>query len=210
MEISAKKLFVAVAGNIGVGKTTFTKLIAERYNWQPFFEQVINNPYLQDFYADMDRWSFNLQIYFLSKRFIEQKQISESPVSCIQDRSIYEDVEIFAYVLHKQGYITKRDYETYRDLFHCMISYLRKPDLIIYLRASTWTLISRIRKRGRECEKHITSEYLHDLNLAYERWIKNAQKEMKVLIVETDDFDVEQDSSFISSCYDEIQMLCQV
>ncbi len=204
----AKKHFVAVAGNIGVGKTTLTRLIAEHFGWKPFYERVIDNPYLSDFYADMKRWSFNLQVYFLSKRFMDQKLISESPVSCVQDRSIYEDAEIFAYILYKQGHMEQRDYDNYRDLFYCMTSYLRKPDLIVYLRASTWTLITRIRRRGREFERGITPEYLHELNLAYERWIRNASKEMPILTVEADEFEFEQDASRREELFAQIRALC--
>ncbi len=187
-----RPFFMAVAGNIGVGKTTLTTKIAERFSLRPFFERVINNPYLADFYKDMHRWSFNLQVYFLSQRFIDQRTISESADPCVQDRSIYEDAEIFAYILHKQGYMSARDYENYRDLFYVMTDYLRRPDVIVYLRASTWTLITRIRKRGREFEKGITVEYLHELNEAYERWIKRMSEETNVLIVDADQIDFEK------------------
>ena len=203
-----KNYFVTISGNIGVGKTTLTKLIANEFGWEPFFERVINNPYLDDFYADMQRWSFNLQVYFLSKRFIDQKAIRNRTESCIQDRSIYEDAEIFAYILHKQGFFDQRDYENYRELFYCMTSYLRQPDLVIYLRASTWTLVTRIRKRGRDYEKNISSEYLHELNLAYERWIKQAKKDMNVLVIETDNVDFEQDEEALWKIYDDIRSHC--
>lgn len=184
--------FLAIAGNIGVGKTTLTKLISEKFGWDCYFEKVINNPYLDDFYADMKRWSFNLQVFFLSKRFMDQRIISESVRPSVQDRSIYEDAEIFAYILHKQRNMSDRDYENYRDLFYTMMSYLRKPDLIVYLRASTWTLISRIRKRGREFEKKINIEYLHELNEAYEHWIKMIKDDFNVLVVDADKMDFEK------------------
>ena len=184
--------FLAIAGNVGVGKTTLTKLISEKFGWDCYFEKVINNPYLDDFYADMKRWSFNLQVFFLSKRFMDQRIISESVRPSVQDRSIYEDAEIFAYILHKQRNMSDRDYENYRDLFYTMMSYLRKPDLIVYLRASTWTLISRIRKRGREFEKKINIEYLHELNEAYEHWIKMIKDDFNVLVVDADKMDFEK------------------
>jgi deoxyadenosine/deoxycytidine kinase len=126
-----KPFFMAIAGNIGVGKTTLTQRIAEKFQWQAYFERVINNPYLEDFYADMKRWSFHLQVYFLSRRFMDQKAIIEADQDCVQDRTIYEDAEIFARILHEQHYMSDRDYENYRDLFDTMTSYLRKPDLII-------------------------------------------------------------------------------
>ncbi len=166
-----KPFFMAIAGNIGVGKTTLTTKIAQHFHLKPFFERVINNPYLNDFYKNMERWSFNLQVYFLSQRFIDQRDISASPVPCVQDRSIYEDAEIFAYILHKQGYMADRDYENYRDLFYVMTDYLRKPDLVVYLRASTWTLITRIRKRGRDFEKY--PEQLHSVYDQVEPLIKS-------------------------------------
>ena len=187
--------YLAIAGNIGVGKTTLTQMISERFGWHAYFERVIDNPYLDDFYADMSRWSFNLQVYFLSRRFMDQRLISSSPESCVQDRTIYEDAEIFAYILHKQQYMSDRDYENYRDLFYTMTDYLRKPHLVLYLRASTWTLISRIRKRGREYEKRITNEYLFELNDAYERWIADLKKSIPVLIVDADQIDFEKSTN---------------
>lgn len=199
--------FMAIAGNIGVGKTTLTQRIAEHFSLKPFYERVINNPYLDDFYKNMHRWSFNLQIYFLSYRFIDQRDISASKVPCVQDRSIYEDAEIFAYILHKQGYMSDRDYRNYRDLFYVMTDYLRKPDLILYLRASTWTLITRIRKRGREFEKSITIDYLHELNEAYERWIKSIESDIPVVVVDADKVDFEKYPDHLQSVYDEMSLL---
>jgi deoxyadenosine/deoxycytidine kinase len=186
------RFFIAVAGNIGVGKTTLTTVLSEQFRWKAFYEKVIDNPYLDEFYADMSRWSFNLQIYFLARRFHDQKIISESRESCIQDRSIYEDAEIFAYILHKQGFMSKRDYDNYRGLFYEMTDYLRKPDLVIYLKASTWTLVTRIRKRGRDFEKNISLDYLHELNAAYERWIAKINDSMDVLCLDADDLDFEK------------------
>jgi len=184
--------YLAIAGNIGVCKTTLTQMISTHFGWTAYFERVINNPYLDDFYADMNRWSFNLQVYFLSRRFMDQRLISANPQSCVQDRTIYEDAEIFAYILHKQGNMSDRDYDNYRDLFYTMTEYLRKPHLILYLRASTWTLISRIRKRGREFEKSITNEYLFELNAAYERWIGEISKSIPVMVVDADKVDFEK------------------
>ncbi|HNW60687.1 MAG TPA: deoxynucleoside kinase [bacterium] len=197
--------YLAIAGNIGVGKTTLTQMISEHFGWRAYFERVINNPYLDDFYADMNRWSFNLQVYFLSRRFMDQRLISSSPESCVQDRTIYEDAEIFAYILHKQGSMSDRDYDNYRDLFYTMTDYLRKPHLILYLRASTWTLISRIRKRGRDFEKSITSEYLYELNAAYERWIGEIQQTIPVLVVEADKIDFEKSSADFAAICAQIQ-----
>ncbi|MEK6572123.1 MAG: deoxynucleoside kinase [Bacteroidota bacterium] len=168
---SDKKLFVAVAGNIGSGKSTLTKLLSRHFNWEPYFESVDDNPYLSDFYADMKRWSFQLQVYFLSKRFLNQKQIVESERSIIQDRTIYEDAEIFARNLYEIGQMDERDYRNYRELFKVMANYLRAPDLLIYLRASVDTLLRQISIRGRDFEKGITREYLEQLNRHYEHWI---------------------------------------
>ena len=196
--------FLAIAGNIGVGKTTLTKLISERLSWKAYFERVINNPYLDDFYADMHRWSFNLQIYFLSKRFIDQKKILDNNEPCVQDRSIYEDAEIFACILHKQGYMSDRDYDNYRELFAIMTGYLKKPDLIIYLKASTWTLITRIRKRGRDFEKSITTDYLHELNEAYDDWIRRIDGKINVLQVDAENFDYEKQPEHFEQLFERI------
>lgn len=179
--------FVAISGNIGVGKTTVTDLVAKKLKWRAFFEPVIDNPYLDDFYADMNRWSFHLQVYFLSKRFESQVRISKSEVSCIQDRSIYEDVEIFARILHLQGSIDARDYENYTSLFRQMTQFLRNPDLIVYLRADVDVLLERIAQRGRESEKTIDPEYLRKLNEAYEGWAERATRYCPVYIIETND-----------------------
>ena len=157
--------FIGLAGNIGVGKTTFTHQIAERQGWKPFYESVSNNPYLSDFYGDMKRWSFNLQIYFLHKRFEMHQFMSRSRGGVIQDRTIYEDVEIFAKNLHEMENMSDRDWENYSGLFSAMASFLIKPDLIVYLRASTDTLLSRIKTRGRDYEQTINPEYLHSLNI---------------------------------------------
>jgi deoxyadenosine/deoxycytidine kinase len=166
-----QRLFIAVAGNIGSGKSTLTRLLSSHFNWEPYFESVDDNPYLSDFYADMKRWSFHLQVYFLSKRFMNQKQILESERSIIQDRTIYEDAEIFARNLYEIGQMDERDYRNYRELFKVMTNYLKAPDLLIYLRASVDTLLRQIAMRGRDFEKGITREYLEQLNRHYEDWI---------------------------------------
>lgn len=175
--LEKRKLYVAIAGNIGVGKTTLTRMLSQKLGWKAYYERVIDNPYLSDFYKDMKRWSFHLQVYFLSNRFKSQKEITNWPDSCIQDRSIYEDVEIFAYTLHEQGHMNDRDYHNYRELFSIMVEYLRKPDLILYLKASTDRLLKHIRKRGREYEQTIDPNYLARLNDAYDAWIERAKKD---------------------------------
>ena len=181
-----RKLFIAIAGNIGVGKTTLTRLLSQELKWRAYYEKVVDNPYLQVFYDDMERWSFHLQIYFLSHRFKSQKEITEWPDSCIQDRSIYEDVEIFARTLYETGNMTEMDYQNYRLLFETMIDYLRKPDLIIYLDASIDDLISRILHRGRDYEQTIDPEYLQHLHHGYEKWIAEAESQgLKILTIDT-------------------------
>ena len=197
------KPFIGLAGNIGVGKTTFTKTMSERCVWKPFYESVSDKPYLNDFYKDMKRWSFNLQIYFLHKRFEMHKIMNNLDQGTIQDRTIYEDVEIFAKNLHELGNISDRDYANYSGLFSVMVSYLKKPDLIVYLRASTDTLLSRIEKRGRDYEGSISPEYLDSLNISYDRWI-NSEKDYPVLIVETDDFNIFDDLHQVQEIQDMI------
>lgn len=168
-----KKVFVAVAGNIGSGKSSLTKLLSSRFGWKPFFESVEDNPYLSDFYADMKRWSFNLQVYFLSNRFRSHKAITEGPGSVILDRVIYEDAEIFARNLFEIGNMEERDYQNYVALYNVMTEYLQPPDLLIYLRANVDTLLRQISLRGRDFEQSIKREYLEQLNRHYESWIEN-------------------------------------
>jgi deoxyadenosine/deoxycytidine kinase len=173
-ELGERKYYVAIAGNIGVGKTTLTEALATQLGWRSYFEPVIMNPYLDDFYADMTHWAFHLQVYFLSKRFESQRAIIAENVSCVQDRTIYEDVEVFATTLHERGHLSDRDWENYRDLFYAMTSFLRPPDLILYLRCDVPTLLNRIHSRGRESEKGIDAAYLEELNDAYENWARRA------------------------------------
>ncbi|MCC5915506.1 MAG: deoxynucleoside kinase [Balneolaceae bacterium] len=179
--------YIAVAGNIGAGKSSLTGLLGKNFNWKTYYESVDDNPYLSDFYDDMRRWSFNLQIYFLSSRFRHQKEIQEAGKSLIQDRTIYEDVEIFAKNLHEMGLMSDRDYENYRSLFHEMVAYLRPPDLLIYLRADVPTLVRQIQQRGRNFENTIRIEYLERLNGLYEDWIDRYNHEK--LIIDTDNLD---------------------
>jgi deoxyadenosine/deoxycytidine kinase len=181
-------LFVAVAGNIGAGKSSLARLLGDRFQWKPYFESVDDNPYLSDFYGDMSRWSFHLQIYFLANRFKCHKEIVESSESVIQDRSIYEDAEIFARNLYDIGKMTERDYTNYVSLFHVMMEYLKPPDLMIYLRANVDTLMKQISKRGRDFEQGIQRSYLETLNSLYEDWITR-YKLGPLLIIESDDLD---------------------
>lgn len=164
-------MHIAIAGNIGSGKTTLTTMLAKRYNWTPRFEPVDDNPYLDDFYADMTRWSFNLQIYFLNKRFRDVVAISKSHDTIIQDRTIFEDACIFAPNLHSMGMMSDRDFDNYTDLFNLMMSLVKLPDLLIYIRSGIPNLVSHIQKRGREFEKSIRIDYLQGLNTLYENWI---------------------------------------
>ena len=168
-------MHIAVAGNIGSGKTTLTGLLAHRYGWTPRYEPVDDNPYLSDFYADMPRWSFNLQVYFLNKRFKEVVEISKSSDCIIQDRTIFEDARIFAPNLHDQGMMSDRDFANYTDLFNLMMSLVRLPDLMIYIRSSIPTLVAQIQKRGREYEQTIRLDYLQGLGRRYENWISTYQ-----------------------------------
>ena len=171
-------MHIAIAGNIGSGKTTLTKLLATRYGWTPRFEPVDNNPYLEDFYHDMNRWSFNLQVYFLNKRFKEVVEISKSTDTIIQDRTIYEDACIFAPNLHDQGYMSDRDFKNYTDLFNLMMSLVKKPQLMIYIRSSIPTLVKHIEKRGRDYEKSIRIDYLTGLQKRYDDWLSTYDGEL--------------------------------
>jgi deoxyadenosine/deoxycytidine kinase len=182
------KRFVAIAGNIGVGKSTLTELLSERLGWEPFFEAVNDNPYLSDFYEDMERWSFHSQIYFLSRRLRHHWQLLQRSNSVVQDRTVYEDAEIFARNLYQQGSMDKRDYGSYCELYKVVTTVLPPPDLIVYLRASVPTLRKRIRKRGRSYEKSISTAYLEQLNHLYEAWI-NSFTLCPVLTVPSDALD---------------------
>jgi deoxyadenosine/deoxycytidine kinase len=181
-----RKLHIAIAGNIGCGKTTLTRLLSKALGWRAYYEKVVDNPYLAPFYDDMPRWSFHLQIYFLAHRFKAQQEIAEWPDSCLQDRSIYEDVEVFARTLYERSSLGERDYENYRLLFATMSSYLRKPDLIIYLQAPVEKLVASILKRGRDFELTIDPAYLEHLNKSYDEWAARAgETGLRLLTVDT-------------------------
>lgn len=167
------KKIVAIAGNIGVGKSTLVEMLGEQMGWQPYFEPVAENPYLQEFYADMPTWAFHSQIYFLTQRLRSLRELHEHSSSVIQDRTVYEDAEIFAKNLYMRGQMNQRDYETYYELFELLTEMLPPPDLVIYLRASVPTLIQRIEQRGRGYESQITNDYLIQLNQLYDSWIAN-------------------------------------
>ena len=174
-------MHIAIAGNIGCGKTTLTKLLAEHYGWEPRFESVSDNPYLSDFYADMERWSFNLQIYFLNRRFKEVVEISKTDDIIVQDRTIFEDARIFAPNLHDQGLMSDRDFNNYNDLFDLMMSLVKLPDLMIYIRSSISTLVGQIQKRGREYEQTMRLDYLQGLEKRYEKWIDSYQGQIMII-----------------------------
>ena len=192
-------MHVAIAGNIGAGKTTLTQLLAKHYKWEAQLEDVVDNPYLDDFYNQMERWSFNLQVYFLNSRFRQVLKIRESGKNIIQDRTIYEDANIFAPNLHAMGLMTNRDFKNYSSLFGLMESLVQSPDLIIYLRSSIPNLVSQIHKRGRDYENSISIDYLSRLNERYEAWIHGYTKG-RLLIIDVDDLDFvenEEDLGFI-------------
>ena len=183
-----KKFFLSIAGNIGSGKSSLTRMISEEFGWTPFYESVQDNPYLSDFYENMNRWSFNLQVYFLSHRFKIHKEILDLDTSVVQDRSIYEDVEIFARNLNEMDRMDDRDYENYSNLFYEMTTYLKPPDLLVYLKAEIPTLMNQIKIRGRDFEKSIEQNYLEKLNQSYNDWIEKYNYGNKITI-ETDELD---------------------
>ncbi|HNY02780.1 MAG TPA: deoxynucleoside kinase [Bacteroidales bacterium] len=196
-------MHIAVAGNIGSGKTTLTGLLAKHFGWDPHYEDVDTNPYLNSFYEDMQRWSFNLQIYFLNSRFRQVIDIRNSGKTVIQDRTIYEDAFIFAPNLHAMNLMSTRDFENYRSLFELMSSFIRPPDLLIYLRASVPTLVNQIQKRGRDYENSIRLDYLKNLNEMYEDWI-NGYTLGKLLIIDADTLKVSENPADLGQVIDSI------
>lgn len=197
-------MHLAIVGNIGAGKTTLTEMLAKNYGWDPLFEAADNNPYLEDFYSDMKRWSFNLQIYFLNSRFRQITDIQKSKRNIIQDRTIYEDAYIFAENLHDMGLMTTRDYENYQAIFDNITAFIKPPDLLVYLKASVPTLVNNIQRRGREYESGIRLDYLSKLNDKYEKWIKG-YKLGKVLILDKDKLDFANNTEDMASIVEKIE-----
>ncbi len=196
-------MHIAISGNIGSGKTTLTELLGKHLGWEPHYEEVDDNPYLIDFYDDMQRYAFNLQIYFLYNRFKQMLTIQKSKTTVVQDRTIYEDAHIFAANLHSMGLMLTRDYDTYLNLFNTMVSLLKPPDLLIYLRASVPTLVNQIQKRGRKFESSIRLDYLQRLNERYEGWFAN-YKQGKMLIIDVDDHKFAENPEDLSFVLDKI------
>ncbi|MDO9256464.1 MAG: deoxynucleoside kinase [Bacteroidales bacterium] len=197
-------MHIAIAGNIGSGKTTLSGLLAKNFGWQPHYEDVDTNPYLPSFYEDMQRWSFNLQIYFLNSRFRQIVDIRKSGKNVIQDRTIYEDAHIFAPNLHTMNLMTTRDYENYQSLFELMSSFIQPPDLLIYLRADVPTLVRNIQKRGRDYEASIRLDYLKSLNERYENWI-NDYTEGKLLIFDVDNINFQDNAEDLGRIIEGVQ-----
>jgi deoxyadenosine/deoxycytidine kinase len=193
MNKGKKPKHIAIAGNIGAGKTTLTEMLSKHYKWIPQFEDVDHNPYLYDFYDDMPRWSFNLQIYFLNRRLNQLLEISSGTETVIQDRTIYEDANIFAPNLHEMGLMSKRDFDNYYQFFESLKQMVKPPDLLIYLKASVPTLVGQIQKRGREYEENIRIDYLKKLNEYYNKWIDTYQ-EGKLLIITVDNINFQENS----------------
>ncbi len=199
-------MHIAIAGNIGSGKTTLTRLLSGHYKWEPKYESVEENPYLSDFYNDMQRWAFNLQVYFLKERFKGIVEIQKEGNHVIQDRTIYEDARIFAPNLHGMGLMSTRDFENYNSLFDLMLSLVNAPDLLIYLRSSIPNLVSQIHKRGREYESAIRIDYLSGLNDRYEKWISE-YKDGRVLIIDVDEVKFEEKQEHLSLVIDKVDAL---
>ncbi|MCQ2137757.1 MAG: deoxynucleoside kinase [Bacteroidales bacterium] len=197
-------MHIAIAGNIGSGKTTLTRMLVDHYNWTPKFESVDYNPYLSDFYNDMERWSFNIQIYFLNKRFLDVVEIRKSDKVIVQDRSIYEDACIFAPNLHDMGLMATRDFENYQSLFSLMVSLVEAPDLLIYLKSSIPNLVANIQKRGREYESSIRLDYLKGLNERYDQWIEH-YSDGKLLVIDVDKLKFQDRPEDFSAICDKIE-----
>ena len=195
-------MHIGIAGNIGCGKTTLTRMLASHYGWTPKFESVTHNPYLEDYYKDIERWSYNLETYFLAQRFQDLLEISQSEDVIIQDRTIMEGVHIFVANNKAMGNLSDRDYDTYMHLFNLMMSMVRKPDLLIYLKSSVPHLVSQIQKRGRDYEKSISIEYLNNLNERYDKWI--AEYDGEILVIEADNLDFENRPEDFASITDKI------
>ncbi|MDG2109302.1 MAG: deoxynucleoside kinase [Flavobacteriaceae bacterium] len=195
---------IAIAGNIGAGKTSLTELVAKHYNWEANFEDVIDNPYLDDFYNHMERWSFNLQVYFLKSRFQQLLSFKNNKKTIVQDRTIYEDAYIFAPNLNAMGLMNQRDFKNYQELFNLIESLIEGPDLLIYLRSSISNLVSKIHKRGREYENSISIDYLSRLNERYEAWISTYDKN-KMIIIDVNDIDFVEDKNDFNSVVEEIE-----
>ncbi|MBE2201857.1 MAG: deoxynucleoside kinase [Anaerolinea sp.] len=196
--------FITIAGNIGVGKSTLVGLLAERLGWSPIYEAVTENPYLADFYQDMQRWSFHSQVFFLSRRLQQHHQLLQLPNSAIQDRSVYEDAEIFARNLYRQGQMGERDWQSYYDLYQTLAMLLRPPDLVIYLQASLPTLRRRIANRGRDYERGISDAYLMQLNELYDEWAQRFSLS-PVLIVDTNNLDYVQNGTHLDAIWERIE-----
>lgn len=202
--IITNKHFVAIAGNIGVGKSTLTAVLSDAFGWKPFYEAVDENPYLADFYADMTRWSFHSQVFFLSRRLQHHRQLVDHPGSVVQDRSVYEDAEIFACNLFEQGQMSARDYQAYRDLYDGIRAFLPPPDLLVYLKASVDTLLNRIKLRGRDFERDISPDYLYRLNTLYDKWIDHWES-CPVLIIPADEMDFQHEPDSRQSIIDAVR-----
>jgi len=198
------KKYIVIAGNIGVGKSSLVSLMCEKMNWKPYYEPVAQNPYLEDFYSDMSRWAFHSQVFFLKHRAASHKELSQEYSSVVQDRSLYEDAEIFASNLYNQNHMSERDYEVYRGLYEVVSDLLPPPDLVVYLRASVKTLQRRINKRGRDMETAIADDYLAQLNVLYESWMTSFSL-CPVMTVETDSLDFVSVSGDLSSILADIE-----